>query len=200
MIRTKAVQALHRRDAEKWSVVVGFLGKIGFVKAYPAKVFAEAEAKRLRLQYPDTRAEFWVSKATIRGMMRWATVEPQLSRDGYAIQIFGASTKTLADYRVMRAVRSAIRSELAQTRRDPALAFLPYSVRDLIEHISAQFQPGMSWANHGAEWQIDHIHPRAAFDMRDPDQLAKCWALGNLRPLWAAENSAKGTADKTLAV
>jgi len=44
------------------------------------------------------------------------------------------------------------------------------------------------------------LHPRAAFDMRDPDQLAKCWALSNLQPLWAAENSAKGTADKTLAV
>ncbi len=69
-----------------------------------------------------------------------------------------------------------------------------YTVDDLVAHIEAQFQDGMSWKNYG-EWHIDHIRPVVSFDfeVEDPFLVAKeCWALSNLRPLWAMENLKKG--------
>lgn len=196
MISTKSRQMVHHRADPSWRVIVGFVGKIAFVKSYPAKVFAEAEAKRLRLQYPDRRAEFWVSRATLRCGAKWATIERQLSQAGEATAIFGASSRYASDRRVMATVRDAIHDAIAQRRVEPGFAALPYTVRELMDHISAQFRPGMSWGNYGSEWVIDHIRPRAAFDMREPSQLAECWALSNLQPLWAAENIAKSASDK----
>lgn len=189
-----------QRAIGKWHVLLGFRGRVSIVKICAAKVFAEAEAKRARAIYPDPRAEFWVSNAgpPSRGAARWALVEPQLRRDGDAITIFGASTKEVADQRVLIAVRAAIRSEIASRRVEPGFTFLPYTVQELMGHISAQFRPGMGWDSFGSEWVIDHIKPRALFDMREPDQLTECWALDNMRPLWAAENSAKSASDKAV--
>ncbi|MEQ1901858.1 MAG: hypothetical protein ABL866_14140 [Devosia sp.] len=67
-----------------------------------------------------------------------------------------------------------------------------YSVRDLAKHLERQFLPGMTWQNMG-DWEIDHIVPRATFSYRsvdDPDFRA-CWAMNNLRPLWADQNRSK---------
>lgn len=61
---------------------------------------------------------------------------------------------------------------------------------DLVDHIAAQFKPGMSWDNHG-EWEIDHRIPCRAFDCADPEQRAACWHFTNMRPLWASENREK---------
>lgn len=183
------------RSPPQWRVFVAYAGRTAFVKSLPAKVFAEAEARRLRREYPDPKAEFWASSAAIRPTGQWSKIEPRLSRSGGEKSIFGESTKEQADFRVRTAIRKAIHEERAQRRIDPGFAFLPYTVRELMGHIAGQFRDGMSWANYG-EWVIDHIEPRAAFDMRDPKQLMRCWSLGNLQPLWAEENQAKIPSDK----
>lgn len=57
------------------------------------------------------------------------------------------------------------------------------------KHLELQFQPGMSWENHG-DWHIDHIIPMACADSEE-----KALALNhykNLQPLWANENLRKG--------
>lgn len=61
---------------------------------------------------------------------------------------------------------------------------------ELRAHIEKQFKPGMTWANKG-EWEVDHIRPCAAFDLRDVEQQKICFHFSNLRPLWKAENRAK---------
>lgn len=61
------------------------------------------------------------------------------------------------------------------------------------DYLESQFQPGMTWENHGVgagHWNIDHIKPCASFDLTDPDQFAACWHHTNMRPLWAEENLA----------
>lgn len=70
--------------------------------------------------------------------------------------------------------------------------FVDYTVDELIAHLERQFLPGMSWDNHG-EWHVDHIVPRSEFQYTDPDDEAfkRCWALSNLRPLWATDNMRK---------
>lgn len=69
-----------------------------------------------------------------------------------------------------------------------------YSREQLVAHLERQFVSGMNWANYGRAWHIDHIVPIAAFSfasVSDPEFKA-CWALSNLRPLFAAENCSKG--------
>ncbi len=67
-----------------------------------------------------------------------------------------------------------------------------YSLAELRAHIERQFSGRMSWANYG-EWHIDHIIPVAAFEWRSADDpgFKACWALSNLRPLWADANRRK---------
>lgn len=67
-----------------------------------------------------------------------------------------------------------------------------YSLADLMQHLERQFLPGMTWENR-AEWHIDHIVPLVGFKFDGPDdpEIARAWALSNLRPLWAGENIRK---------
>lgn len=68
-----------------------------------------------------------------------------------------------------------------------------YTLSDLVGHLESQFVPGMSWDNYGLHgWHIDHIRPVSSFDLTEDDQVVECWALSNLRPLWAADNWSKG--------
>jgi hypothetical protein len=67
-----------------------------------------------------------------------------------------------------------------------------YSLSDLTTHLERQFLPGMTWLNFG-QWHIDHIVPQRCFTFeteRDAEFRA-CWALSNLRPLWAEDNFRK---------
>lgn len=86
-------------------------------------------------------------------------------------------------------IHQALREQKAG-RKWEALA--GYTREQLAMHLERQFLPGMSWDNMG-EWHIDHIVPRKSFAYAtadDPDFKA-CWALTNLRPLWAADNIRK---------
>jgi hypothetical protein len=42
------------------------------------------------------------------------------------------------------------------------------------------------------EIHIDHIVPQKSFDLQDDNKWRACWALTNLRPMWAKDNLSKG--------
>ena len=50
----------------------------------------------------------------------------------------------------------------------------------------------MSWDNYG-EWHVDHKLPITHFNIVEmgDDEFMKCWALGNLQPMWGVENIRK---------
>jgi hypothetical protein len=76
-----------------------------------------------------------------------------------------------------------------------------YSRQDLKEHLERQFTKGMTWAAFAAGLiHIDHIIPVSVFDYKSPcdDGFRACWALPNLRPLWASDNLSKGSKVVTL--
>lgn len=68
-----------------------------------------------------------------------------------------------------------------------------YTYEELHLHLERQFTKDMSWENYGTFWHIDHIVPVAAFDfdVQKRKAIRDCWALSNLRPLCAIENSRK---------
>ena len=72
--------------------------------------------------------------------------------------------------------------------------FTDYDVHKLKKHLEKQFLEGMSWDNYNYRgWHIDHIIPISAFNFKTPNDIdfKRCWALKNLRPLWAKDNLKK---------
>lgn len=105
---------------------------------------------------------------------------------------------------VSRTIWTALQSEGSSKNGHSVLQFLPYTIDELKTHLEKQFEPWMTWENHGAykidewddndqatwTWNIDHIVPQSKLpysDMND-DNFKKCWALDNLRPLSAKQN------------
>jgi|SRR6478752_3415134 len=76
-------------------------------------------------------------------------------------------------------------------------ALLGYTTEELRDHLARQFLRGMTWENYG-EWHVDHILPVSSFtfETADDPEFKACWALTNLRPMWAADNIRKS--DKRL--
>lgn len=75
--------------------------------------------------------------------------------------------------------------------------YLPYTPEELAKHLEKQFVGGMSWDNYG-EWHVDHIKPHCSYYYTKPTdrEFIECWALENLRPLWAIDNLRKAQEDK----
>lgn len=94
-------------------------------------------------------------------------------------------------------IRAGIHVEITRGSKRGRKTFdlLGYTAENLKAHIERQFQPGMSWDNYSLHgWHIDHIKPVSAFNYSTPDDpdFRACWALTNLRPLWAKDNLSKG--------
>lgn len=90
-----------------------------------------------------------------------------------------------------------MRSRIAQSlkgkkNRRSWIDFVDYTVADLKIHLERQFLPGMTWENRKL-WHVDHVRPIAQFSFTDPEDedFKACWALTNLRPMWAADNIRK---------
>lgn len=98
-------------------------------------------------------------------------------------------------YRIRNLIGNRIRKVLKQKdfskQYKSCLDYLPYTMEELKVHLESQFQPGMTWENYGKYgWHIDHIKPMNTFNIisMECEDFKKCWALSNLRPLWAKDN------------
>lgn len=78
-------------------------------------------------------------------------------------------------------------------------ALVGYTAEELKDHLERQFLPGMTWENR-SEWHIDHILPVSSFNYDSPDHpdFKACWALTNLRPMWAKDNQKKSSKRVTI--
>jgi hypothetical protein len=86
-------------------------------------------------------------------------------------------------------VAAAFKSQVAK-KNWTTKQLLGCSIPEFRHHIANQFQLGMCWENHG-EWELDHIKPCRAFDLRDWEQQKACFHHLNIQPLWKGENRAK---------
>lgn len=100
--------------------------------------------------------------------------------------------------RISNSIYYAIKAQNS-TKKGSCLKHLPFTIKQLKEHLQDLFEPWMNWENHGnynpecRSWQIDHIIPQVMFpyDSMEHENFKKCWALENLRPLESAENLLK---------
>lgn len=104
------------------------------------------------------------------------------------------SARTPEHRRILRALRRRFEKALNGSRSTAFVVGLTGgSLAHLQCHLEKQFTDGMSWDNYGPSgWHIDHVKPCASFDLRDPEQLRKCFHYTNLQPLWAKDNLKKG--------
>lgn len=70
---------------------------------------------------------------------------------------------------------------------------LGYSAEDLKAHLERGFTSGMTWENYGSAWHVDHCVPQSSFKFQaaSDSEFQACWALSNLRPLYALDNMRK---------
>lgn len=110
--------------------------------------------------------------------------------------------ETNPQYRLRKALSQRLREGLRFTGVDKnslsIFVIVGYTKEELIAHLERCFKPGMTLKNFRSKWHIDHIIPMSKFDLNDPEQIKACFALTNLRPLWAGENRVKGDKIETL--
>lgn len=59
-------------------------------------------------------------------------------------------------------------------------------------HIESQFQNGMSWANKGTHWELDHHQPLSSFDLTDEATHPVALHYTNIRVVTRLQNLSKG--------
>ena len=91
--------------------------------------------------------------------------------------------------KAIKKIRNSMRKRIREMLYDKTKTSskLPFNSTELKQHLEKQFLHGMTWANYGTYWHIDHIVPLATFD---PNDMA-AWHLTNLRPLPAKDNLKK---------
>ena len=95
-------------------------------------------------------------------------------------------------YRLNNNMRNAVKKSLKDKINKHWEKLVGYTRVDLQIHLENQFREGMTWENYG-RWHIDHIIPKSIFYINGANSkgFKQCWALENLRPLWAEENNKK---------
>lgn len=93
----------------------------------------------------------------------------------------------------IRGIHALKRQRTAKTFQSH-IKFLGCTVEQARKHLESQFEPWMTWENHGFRgWHIDHIKPLASFDLSDPEQVKKAFHYTNLRPLHWQDNIKNGS-------
>jgi hypothetical protein len=110
----------------------------------------------------------------------------------------GRRRRQSPQYRVHDTMTSRIHKVLRRRGGKKTLPLhetVPYTHKELVAHLEAQFQPGMSWENYGRKgWHVGHRKPvcRFKFTAVTDKGFQECWALANLFPQWEEENLKAG--------
>lgn len=94
-------------------------------------------------------------------------------------------------FKAKEAIRHNIRISIYKknyTKRSHTYEILGCSFNFFKDYIEKQFQPGMTWLNHG-EWHLDHKIPLDT--AKTEEDVIQLNHYTNFQPLWAKDNLAK---------
>jgi Prasinovirus endonuclease VII len=97
-------------------------------------------------------------------------------------------------FKLSESIRKKLRCRLRYaniSKVSKTFALIGCSISELKAYLEANFYDGMTWANYGSYWHIDHIRPCASFDLTKIDQQHLCFHWSNLQPLLASQNFTK---------
>lgn len=95
------------------------------------------------------------------------------------------------NFKLAHNLRARLNSAIKNSNKaGSAVEELGCSIEFLKKHLESQFQPGMTWENHG-KWHIDHIKPLAKYTLTDKKQFKEACHYTNLQPLWSTDNLTK---------
>jgi hypothetical protein len=85
-------------------------------------------------------------------------------------------------------INDALKSNSKTSSTEALIGMSFYQFKNWIEF---QFEPEMTWENHGTYWEIDHVRPCASFVLTDESQQKACFHWSNQRPTSVRENRIK---------
>jgi hypothetical protein len=101
-------------------------------------------------------------------------------------------------YRMAHVLRSRVMSavRLQGARKSASTtALLGATASEVYAYLVAILPEGMTERDlRSSRVHIDHVRPIARFDLTQPEQQRACFHYTNLRPMWAEDNLAKGSA------
>lgn len=190
-------------------------GKQYFPKERRTQDSIEKVYDRLAVQNAYQAFQWWFAKKTDEQVAQWYEamgkpwLNPRLSdAESWRIQ-YKLDPEFVVYQRMRRQFKKAetndgiaedIRGALKRGGESNKVELLlGYTISELRTHLEKQFTKKMTWEKFmQGEIHIDHIHPKKSFDLSDPEQWKVCWALPNLRPLWASDNRKKSAKVITL--
>ncbi len=95
--------------------------------------------------------------------------------------------------KIIETLRSRFKTSLlaqGESKRSSIFKLLGCTKEYFKKYFESIFIENMSWNNFG-KWQIDHILPCSAFDLKNSEEQEICFHYTNLRPLWKQENLKK---------
>lgn len=173
-------------------------------KAYQAKYkieHADAIKKREKAWREANKAELAEKKALYRSANKEKSNEADRRKRLNNPEVYAAIRQrwkkkhlSTARGKIMNAMHVRISNAINGNKGGEGWqSIVGYTYEDLKTHLERQFTKRMTWENYGKYWHIDHIVPVVAFDfeVNKREAIRQCWALTNLRPLPATENSKK---------
>ncbi|MFD0669711.1 hypothetical protein ACT80S_18475 [Ramlibacter sp. MAHUQ-53] len=165
------------------------------------KAWRDANKDKIRQYNEAYRAAGYRSTDDVRA---WVAANPERSKQINREKV-ARWRRTLPWYSLKTRISSRIYTMLkaggGSKARQSTEEILGYSLSELKSHIERQFTRGMTWEKFmSGEIHLDHIIPVSHFkaDSIGSDDFRACWAMANLRPMWASENIAKGDSITTL--
>ena len=119
-------------------------------------------------------------------------IENRSERRLYIRKYVNARRKSDSGFRILSTLRRRVYHFLIGRKSASTGKLLDCDLDWLKAWFEIQFKPGMSFANYGSVWHIDHKRPCTSFNLNDPQQQRLCFHWTNLQPLFAEENIAKG--------
>lgn len=153
---------------------------------------ARIAAKKLRKENPEkirVDQKKWRDNNADTIKARRKTPESLAKANEYIKNRYRNDPSVAVTFRMRTAINQALKKKKNGRKWEDLVG---YTCVDLTRHLERQFAQGMTWDNMG-EWHIDHIVPKSTFKYKDADdpEFKACWALTNLRPLWAPDNQTK---------